>query len=77
MARERYYVVFQNDEWKIKHNDRHLESYTTQEAAIKDAVRLAQEEGSKGHDAKVLVQGKDLLFKTEWTYGHDPYPPPG
>jgi hypothetical protein len=38
MARERYYVVFQNDEWKIKHNDRHLESYPTQEAAIKDAV---------------------------------------
>jgi putative membrane protein len=31
----------------------------------------------KGHDAQVLVQGQDLLFKTEWTYGHDPFPPPG
>jgi Uncharacterized protein conserved in bacteria (DUF2188) len=77
MARERYYVVFQDNKWKIKNNNRYLESYSTQKAAIKDAVRLAHEEGSKGHDAQVLVQGKDLLFKTEWTYGHDPYPPPG
>ena len=23
-----------------------------------------------------VVQGQDLLFRTEWTYGKDPYPPP-
>jgi hypothetical protein len=44
--------------------ERHIETY------IKDAVRLAHEDGERGHDAQVLVQGKDLLFKTEWTYGH-------
>jgi hypothetical protein len=39
MARERYYVVFQDNKWKIKNNNRYLESYPTQRAAIKDAVR--------------------------------------
>jgi hypothetical protein len=74
MARERYYVVFHDEKWKIKHKET---SYSSQKEAIKDAVRFAHEEGSKGHDAQVLVQGQDLLFKTEWTYGHDPFPPPG
>jgi hypothetical protein len=25
----------------------------------------------------VLVQGQNNQFRTEWTYGHDPYPPRG
>ena len=77
MAREQYFVVFHDNQWKIKHNDRHLDTYPSQKQAIADAVKFAHEDGQKGHDAQVLVQGKDLLFKTDWTYGHDPYPPRG
>jgi hypothetical protein len=48
MARERYYVVFHDEKWKIKHKET---SYSSQKEAIQDAVRFAHEEGSKGHDA--------------------------
>ena len=77
MAREQYFVVFHDNQWKIKHNDQHSEAYATQAAAMKRAVALARADGKGGRDSQVLVQGKDLLFKTEWTYGHDPYPPRG
>ena len=77
MPREQYFVVFHENQWKIKHNDRHSEPYPTQAAAMKKAVALAHADGEGGRDSQVLVQGKDLLFKTEWTYRHDPYPPPG
>jgi hypothetical protein len=77
MARAVYYVVLHEDRWKIKFNDQHYGPYNTQEAAIRVAVDTAHDAGSKGHDAQVLVQGRDNRFRTEWTYGHDPYPPRG
>jgi Uncharacterized protein conserved in bacteria (DUF2188) len=77
MARKVYYVVLHDSEWKVKHDDRHIGVYLTQKAAIKGAVDLAHKDGKSGHDAEVLVQGADHKFRTEWTYGHDPYPPPG
>jgi hypothetical protein len=40
-AREQYFVVFHQNQWKTKHNDHYLDSYLTQKAAIKDAVRMA------------------------------------
>jgi hypothetical protein len=44
--------------------------------AIQDAVAAACRAGKRGQDAQVIVQGEDLLFRTEWTYyGHDPYLP--
>jgi hypothetical protein len=77
MARAVYYVVFHEGEWKIKLNDRHSGPYRTQEDAIREAVNRAHADGKKGQDAQVLVQGENLQFRTEWTYGLDPYPPPG
>ena len=55
MAKEQYFVVFHENQWKIKHNDRHW-----------DVVRPR----SMGHDARVLIQGTELLL----THGRDPYP---
>lgn len=77
MARAQYYVVKQNNQWKIKHNDAHYGPYGTQRDAIQHAVNAAHKSGENGHDAQVLIQGADHLFRTEWTYGHDPYPPKG
>jgi len=51
--------------------------YETQRTAIRAAVDAAHECGKQGIDAQVLVQGTDSKFRTEWTYGHDPYPPKG
>ena len=78
MARDQYFVVLHQDAWKIKHNDRHSGPYDTQKAAIRDAVESARKAGDANPDgAQVLVQGADLLFRAEWTYGKDPYPPAG
>lgn len=77
MARAKYYVVHHNGEWKISLNDKHYGPYNSQKAAIKSAVDAAHSAGKKGIDAQVLVQGANNQFRAEWTYGNDPYPPPG
>ncbi len=77
MARSQYFVVLHEGRWKIKHNGTHYGPYATQKEAIRKAVDAAHGSGKKGYDAQVLVQGKDNKFRTEWTYGNDPYPPPG
>ncbi len=77
MARRRYFVVLHEDEWKINYNGQHYGPYSTQRAAISAAVDAAHKAGETGDDAQVLVQGVNNQFRTEWTYGDDPYPPPG
>jgi hypothetical protein len=77
MPRLQYFVVLHQDEWKIKFDGKHYGPYDTQRAAIRAAVDAAHDSGKNGHDAQALVQGRDNKFRTEWTYGNDPYPPPG
>ena len=77
MARMQYFVVLHEGQWKIKVDGKHYGPYSSQASAIRVAVDTAHEAGKKGHDAQVLVQGTNNQFRTEWTYGHDPYPPPG
>jgi hypothetical protein len=78
MARAQYFVVHHQGQWKISHDGTHYGPYPTQAAAIKAAVDTAHKAGRQGHDAQVLVQSTDAnKFRTEWTYGHDPYPPAG
>lgn len=74
MARKQYFVVLHQGEWKISFNQKHYGPYSTQRAAIKAAVDAAHR--AQG-DAQVLIQGQDNKFRTEWTYGNDPYPPGG
>jgi Uncharacterized protein conserved in bacteria (DUF2188) len=70
-------VVLHKSEWKIKHNGRYSHPYETQADAIRSAIEAAHAAHQEGGLSQVLVQGQDLLFRTEWTYGKDPYPPPG
>lgn len=77
MARLAYYVVYHENQWKVKFEGKHYGPYNTQKAAIKEAVDTAHKAGKIGHDAQVLIQGTNNQFRTEWTYGHDPYPPKG
>ncbi len=77
MAREQYFVVNHQSEWKISYAGNHYGPYQTQRDAIRAAVDAAHSAGKKGFDAQVLVQGVDSKFRTEWTYGNDPYPPKG
>jgi hypothetical protein len=77
MDRTVYYVVLHQGEWKITLDGRHYGPYKTQADAIRVAVDTANENGKKGIPSQVKVQGRDNLFRTEWTYGNDPYPPRG
>ena len=77
MAREQYVVVSHNGEWKITYSGKHYGPYMTQGEAMSAAVKAAHEAGVNGHNGQVLVRGVINQFITEWTYGHDPYPPKG
>jgi hypothetical protein len=77
IARAQYFVVLHEGQWKIKHNGEHSRPYSSQAAAIREAVDTANKAGQQGHDAQVLVQGENNQFRAEWTYGHDPFPPKG
>ncbi len=78
MARSQYVVVRHQGEWRISLAGKHYGPYRTQLEAIRSAVDAAQKAGASNPDgAQVLVQGEDNRFRTEWTYGKDPYPPPG
>jgi hypothetical protein len=77
MARAQYFVVKHNNQWKISFEGKHYGPYGSQSEAIKVAVDAAHKAGLNGHDAQVLIQGENNQFRTEWTYGNDPYPPKG
>jgi hypothetical protein len=77
MPRLQYFVVNHENKWKISFEGKHYGPYATQKDAIKVAIDTAHKAGANGHDAQVLVQGMDSKFRTEWTYGNDPYPPKG
>lgn len=77
MSRAQYFVVLHQGQWKISYNGEHYGPYDTQKLAIKAAVDAAHKSGGNGFDAQVLIQGENNQFRTEWTYGNDPYPPPG
>lgn len=77
MARAQYFVVLHQGQWKISFNGEHYGPYASQKEASDAAVHAAHAAGRQGHDAQVLVQGVNNQFRTEWTYGHDPYPPRG
>jgi hypothetical protein len=77
MARAQYFVVLHENQWKISYEGKHYGPYISQADAIRVAVDTAHKAGGQGHDAQVLVQGVNNQFRTEWTYGHDPYPPRG
>jgi hypothetical protein len=77
MERQLYYVVLHRKEWRIKYNDELYGPYETQKKALNAAIEAANRAGGSGAEAQVIVQGENNYFRTEWTYGEDPYPPPG
>lgn len=74
MARKQFFVSPDGGQWKVQSGGQTLTKHHTQAAAIRAATDFAHEH--KG-DAQVMVQGANGQFRTEWTYGHDPYPPRG
>ena len=69
-------VLFLN-QWMITLDGTRHGPYSSQRAAIDEAVKCARQSHKNGCDAQVLLQGTDNKFRVEWTYGHDPCPPRG
>jgi hypothetical protein len=73
MAAEQYFIVHDNNEWKISFKEKHYGPYATQQEAIEAAIDAAYAMGEIGIDAKVLVQDADQKLRTEWTNGQNIY----
>lgn len=73
MTRKQFLVSPDGGLWKVQSEDATLTRYISQAAAIRNAIDRAYDR----KDAQVLVQTPGGQWRTEWTYGHDPYPPPG
>jgi hypothetical protein len=71
MAAEQYFIVHDNNEWKISFKEKHYGPYATQQEAIEAAIDAANAMGEIGIDAQVLVQDADQKLRTEWTYGQN------
>jgi hypothetical protein len=72
MAHTQYVVVRDQGQWKISLDGARYGPYATQRDAIRAAVDAANEAGRRGLNGQVLLLDQ---FRTEWTYGKDPYPP--
>ena len=71
MVPEQYFIIFENNEWKISFKDKHYGPYPNQQEAIEAAVDAAHAMGAIGIDAQVLTQDAENNLKTEWTYGQN------
>jgi hypothetical protein len=57
-ARNKYFVVLHEGEWKIKNGDQHSHPYPTQREAIDAAIEAAHSSERDGQPSQVLVQGE-------------------
>ena len=74
MSRYRYFVVFDQEGWKIQCHGENSEAYPSRENAIRDAVALAHLDDRNGCEADVVVQFEDR-FRPQWHSRRDAYPP--
>ena len=70
------YVVTHGIQWKVKCGHCGEEVKPTQAAAIKTA-REHVASLPAGTLSQIVVQGANSQYRTEWTYGKDPFPPRG
>jgi hypothetical protein len=75
--RKRLFVSPAGKRWNVQWEGGKSDSFhDTQVAAIRRAGAVV---GSlpAGTCSQIMVQGTDGKWRTEWTYGQDPFPPPG
>ena len=75
MPNSRYFIVQQDDNWRIHFRDADFGPYRTQAEAMMFAVDAAQQLGEKGEATEVCLMGENGHFLPEWTFGQDAYPP--
>ena len=71
-------TVFPKDGfWHIDFGGRDGGQHDSQDIAKDIAVRTAHNLARDRKDSQVMIKDKQGRFRTEWTYGKDPFPPRG
>lgn len=74
--RQVIYVLSQGNLWQVRCNHCSSQTFNTQAEAIR-AARSHVAGLPAGTLSQILVQADNGRFRTEWTYGQDPFPPKG
>lgn len=70
------YVLSHGNQWKVQCDHCNFEVTNTQAEAISIAKRHVAGLPA-GTLSQILIQGDGGRYRTEWTYGNDPFPPRG
>lgn len=70
------YVLSHGNQWKVQCDHCNSELTSTQSEAIKIAKQHVAGLPA-GTLSQILIQGDAGRYRTEWTYGNDPFPPRG
>ncbi len=70
------YVLSHGNQWKVQCDHCKSEVTNTQAEAIGIAKRHVAGLPA-GTLSQILIQGDGGRYRTEWTYGNDPFPPRG
>lgn len=74
--RNRIYVTSYGEQWKVQCEHCNSQITDTQAEAIGIAKRHVASQVT-GTLSQILVQRDNGEWRTEWTYGNDPFPPRG
>jgi len=77
MERNKVYVVSHGISWKMVCGHCTEQRITLTQAAAIKAAKFHVGNLPKGTLAQIVVQNDQGYFRTEWTYGSDPFPPEG
>lgn len=70
------YVLSHGDQWNVQCDHCGSEIVKTQAEGIRVAKQHVKNLPA-GTLSQILIQGVGGQFRTEWTYGNDPFPPRG
>ncbi len=73
MPRKVYRVLPNSTLWQVKHNGQVLSNHYAKPLAVDAGRRVAQ----ANMPSQLVIHRADGTIETEYTYGNDPYPPPG
>lgn len=74
--RKKIYVLSYGNQWKVQCEHCNSKVTNTQSEAIGIAKKHVSDL-REGELSQILIQRDDGRFRTEWTYGSDPFPPAG
>lgn len=67
----KYFVVYHEEQWKIRYSDTLYGPYDRQKTAISQAIDMALIVGQAGGTAQVLVENERGEARLEWPLAHD------